>query len=122
MCEQLFWGRLIAARLTEKESGRMSFARTQAPVGRQEDEGEGKRAFQASLTFDALSFIFSSSVAFSVWNTILLCSPTYGFLSVHSALRAHLHRLGSEWLWGDVYDVHFINGKYWFVKERFSAE
>lgn len=51
---------------------------------------------------------------------MLLCSPNYGFLSVHSAVCAHLHRLGSEWLWGDVHDVHFINRKYWFVKERFQ--
>lgn len=47
-------------------------------------------------------------------------SPPYGFLSVHSPLRAHLHRLGSEWLWGDVHDVHLINSKYCFVRERFQ--
>lgn len=51
---------------------------------------------------------------------MLLCSPNYGFLSVHSALCAHLHRLGSERLWGDVHDLHFINREYRFVKEHFQ--
>lgn len=51
---------------------------------------------------------------------MLLGSPTHAFVSARSALCAHLYRLGSERLWGDVHDVHFVNSKYWFVKERFQ--
>lgn len=73
-----------------------------------------------SPTLSGLPLIFSSFVAFLAWSSVLLGSPTYAFVSAHSALCAHLYRLGSEWLWGDVHDVHFINGKYWFVKEHFQ--
>ena len=73
-----------------------------------------------SSTLSGLSLIFSSSVAFSAWSSVLLGSPTHAFVSAHSALCAHLYRLGSERLWGGVHDVHFVNSKYRFVKEHFQ--
>lgn len=105
--------------VNRKESGCV-FSRTQAAQGRQEDKGEKKNPLQVLLALSGLSLIFSSSVAFSAWNSVLLGSPTNAFVSAHSALCAHLYRLGSERLWGDVHDVHFVNSKYWFVKEHFQ--
>lgn len=98
------------------------FFRTQPPQGRQEDESKKENSLQVSRTLSGLSLIFSSSVAFSAWSSVLLGSPTHALVSAHSALCAHLYRLGSERLWGDVHDVHFVNSKYRFVKEHFSAE
>lgn len=79
-------GRLIAARLTERRVG--VFSRTQAPRGRWriEDEGEKENSPQVSLTLSGLSLIFSSSVAFSAWSSVLLGSPTHSYLCLPTAL------------------------------------